>query len=115
MLTCISRPGSQPIHGASPRNMSDEMRVRNRISPIQMNSGSAVSVHEVEAPHTLVAITRPIGREVNSAMATKPTPASASATQTPAASMTNMETTTTMDAVVGSMAAQPSLGASAVS
>ena len=60
-LQCISRPGNGAIHGARPRNMSSEMRVRNRISPIQMNSGSAVSAQLVLAPHTVVAIRPPAG------------------------------------------------------
>ena len=60
-LQCISRPGSGAIHGARPRNMSSEMRVRNRISPIQMNSGSAVSAQLVLEPHTVVAIRPPAG------------------------------------------------------
>src|SRR5918994_3727238 len=50
MLTCISRPGSQPSQGARPSNISSDSRVRNRISPIQTNSGSAASVHEAFEP-----------------------------------------------------------------
>src|SRR5580765_3328760 len=38
MLVCSSRPGTRSSHGARPLNMSSESRVRNRISPIQMNS-----------------------------------------------------------------------------
>src|SRR5258708_36421750 len=73
-LQCISRPGSGAIDGAGPRNMSSEMRVRNRISPIQMNSGSAVSAHLVLEPHTVVAIGPPAGDWVNRTIATQPTP-----------------------------------------
>src|SRR3977135_4398109 len=50
MLTCISRPGSQPSQGARPSNISSESLVRNRISPIHTNSGSAASVHEALEP-----------------------------------------------------------------
>jgi hypothetical protein len=50
MLTCIRRPGSQPSHGARPSNISFDSFVRNRISPIQTNSGSAASVHEAFEP-----------------------------------------------------------------
>src|ERR671910_2682922 len=50
MLTCISRPGSQPSHGARPSNISSDSLVRYRISPIQMNSGSAASVHDALEP-----------------------------------------------------------------
>jgi hypothetical protein len=50
MLTCISRPGSQPSQGDRPSNISSESRVRYRISPIQTNSGSAARVHEALEP-----------------------------------------------------------------
>ena len=60
-FTCISRPGSQLSQGASPRNISSDRRVRKRISPIQMNSGSAASVHEAELPQIVVASTEPAG------------------------------------------------------
>src|SRR5512134_2289911 len=50
MLVCSRRPGTRSSHGARPRNMSSDSRVRNRISPIQQNSGSAVSVHDDELP-----------------------------------------------------------------
>src|SRR5678815_2360444 len=43
-FTCMSRPGSQLSHGASPSNISSDSLVRNRISPIHMNSGSAAMV-----------------------------------------------------------------------
>jgi hypothetical protein len=49
-LTCSSRPGSDCIQGARPRNMSCDSRVRNRISPIHTNSGSAVSVQLDDCP-----------------------------------------------------------------
>src|SRR3954451_5315355 len=60
-LTCISRPGTQFSHGAKPRNISSDSRVRNKISPIQMNSGKAASDHEALLPHTVVASTLPAG------------------------------------------------------
>ena len=44
ILVCTSPPGSRASQGDSPRNMSSESRVRNRISPIQTNIGNAVSV-----------------------------------------------------------------------
>src|ERR1700704_4490832 len=50
MLTCISRPGSQPTQGARPSNISSDSLVRNRISPIQTNIGNAASVHEALEP-----------------------------------------------------------------
>src|SRR5262249_35294873 len=43
-LTCMSGPGSHVSHGASPSNISSDSLVRNRISPIHTNSGSAAMV-----------------------------------------------------------------------
>ena len=60
-LTCSNLPGSQFSQGASPRNISSDSLVRNRISPIQMNSGSAASSHEALLPQILVASTEPAG------------------------------------------------------
>ena len=71
--------------------MSSDSRVRNRISPIQMNSGSAVSVHEALALQTVVASTEPIGTLVVSSMATKPISPRATAIHTPLARMTMSE------------------------
>src|SRR5438874_3459390 len=42
-FTCKRRPGSSPAHGASPWNSERDRRVRNKSSPIRMNSGSASS------------------------------------------------------------------------
>ncbi len=39
-------PECRCSHGASPSNICSDSRVRNRISPIQMNSGSAASSHD---------------------------------------------------------------------
>ena len=75
--------------------MSSERRERNRISPIQMNSGSAASAHELLAPQTVVASTRPAGAEVNIVMPTSPTPSSEIATQSPLPSNANSTTTST--------------------
>src|SRR5689334_1474250 len=57
----MSRPGSQFSHGANPRNISSDSRVRKRISPIQMKSGNAASDHDALLPHTVVASTLPAG------------------------------------------------------
>src|SRR5438067_13814250 len=73
-LQCMRRPGSGAIQGASPRNMSSAMRLRNRISPIQMNIGSAVRAQLADDPHTVVAISLPAGEEVKNTIATQPTP-----------------------------------------
>src|SRR3954462_3816995 len=86
-LTCISRPGSQFSHGAKPRNISSDNRVRNRISPIQMNSGSAASDHEALLPHTVVASTLPAGMPPPAnCMPAQPVAIKATAIQTPAPS-----------------------------
>src|SRR5690606_38451801 len=83
MLVWSSRPGSRFIHGASPWNMSCDSRVRNRISPIQMKSGSAVSVQLEAAPHTVTAIASPAGRGEKSCIPIQATPVSARPIQTP--------------------------------
>src|ERR1043165_6271326 len=62
MFVWSSLPGTRSSHGASPLNMSSDRRVRNRISPIQMNSGSAVSVHDEADPQIVTAIASPAGR-----------------------------------------------------
>ena len=59
-----------PSTGDRPRNMSSDKRVRYRISPIQMNKGSAVKVQEDEADQMVVSIASPGGREVNSSIPT---------------------------------------------
>ena len=43
--------------------MSSDSRVRNRISPIQMKSGSAVSVQLDSEPQIVTAIASPAGRD----------------------------------------------------
>ena len=60
-LTCSSRPGIQFSQGARPRNISSDNRVRNRISPIQMNRGSAAKVQDALLPQIVVASTAPGG------------------------------------------------------
>src|SRR3546814_16046029 len=61
-FTCSRRPGSPSSQGARPLKRSSESRVRNRISPIQMNSGRAVRVHDEEALQIVVALASPTGR-----------------------------------------------------
>src|SRR3954451_14884648 len=86
-LTCIRRPGSQLSQGASPRNISSDSLVRNRISPIQMNSGSAASDHDALLPHTVVASTLPAGMPPpTNCMPAHPVAIRATAIQTPAPS-----------------------------
>src|SRR3546814_7830099 len=68
--------------------MSSARRVRNRISPIQMNSGSAVSDHDQDCPQLVVAMIEPAGADENAAMPMTPTANSDRATQKPLARMT---------------------------
>ncbi len=96
-FTCSSRPGSRCTHGARPSNMSSDKRVRNRISPIQMNIGSAVRSQEFEAAHTDVANTCPAGTEALVNTAAKPQTASAMPIQTPVPRMTNSNKIRTSD------------------
>jgi len=72
-------------HGDSPLNSSSERRVRNRISPIQTNIGSAASVQEPVASQKEDARNRP-GEGCTADIAMKPTPANASAIHSPAPS-----------------------------
>src|SRR3954451_12366364 len=86
-LTCMSRPGSQFSQGANPRNISSDRRVRNRISPIQMNSGKAASDHDALLPHTVVASTLPAGMPPpTNCMPAHPVAIRATAIHTPALS-----------------------------
>src|SRR2546430_17054294 len=78
MLVCSRRPGTRSSQGASPLNMSSESRVRNRISPIHTNSGSAVSVQEDAVPQTVTAMASPDGRDEKSSMPIQATPANGS-------------------------------------
>ena len=50
--------------------MSSLRRVRNRISPIQMNSGSAVSVQLEDEVQMVVIMASPAGRGVNASTPT---------------------------------------------
>src|SRR5664279_350768 len=96
-FTCVSRPGSHCTQGDKPRNISSDSLVRNKISPIQMNNGSAASVQDALALHVVVASTLPSGNDVVSAIATKPTSPSATAIQTPLASSTSITPRRTSD------------------
>ena len=100
-LTCRSRPGSQATQGARPENNCSDRRERNRISPIQMKSGSAVSAQFQLASQTVVAKTGPTGAGENRAIATRPTPIRDSATQRPLPSNRNMQETTMAAATIG--------------
>ncbi len=63
--------------------MSSDNRVRNRISPIQMKSGRAVSDQDEAEDQISVIIASPAGRMVNISIPTQATPSRASPTQTP--------------------------------
>ena len=83
MFTCKRPPGRRCIQGVRPRNRFSDNRVRNRISPIQMNSGRAVNDHDELALQIVVAMASPTGRAVNSSMPIAATPVRLIATQIP--------------------------------
>src|SRR6056297_2290075 len=85
ILACNSRPGRRVVSGARPENMSDDSRERKRISPIQMNIGSAVRSQMLSAPQTLVAKTSSTGAEDAISIAASPTAMSAKPTHNPSA------------------------------
>ncbi len=88
MLTCIKRPGIRCSQGASPSNICSDKRVRNRISPIQINSGSAASSHEALVPQNAVNRLRPGDVSVKPASPIQPTRPSDMPIHTPAQSTT---------------------------
>src|SRR6185369_7279981 len=92
-LTCISRPGNGAIHGASPLNMYSEIFDRNRISPIQMKSGSEVNVQLDSEPKMVVAMASPGMRVAYIRVATSATPTRASPIHTPSPSSSNIAPT----------------------
>src|SRR5258708_29453293 len=94
MVVCISRPGMLLSQGERPSNISSESLVRKRISPIQMNIGSAASVQEALEPQNAVKRFFPGGVPVKKAMPIQPTMASVMAIQTPPASSSTIPTTT---------------------
>ena len=60
-----------------------ERGVGNVSAPIHTNNGNAVSVHDDEAPHIVVAIASPTGLEVNKIMPIEDTPTILMATHIP--------------------------------
>jgi hypothetical protein len=82
-FTCRSRPGSRCIHGARPANKSSASFVRNKISPIQINIGSAIRSQPFSDCHSEVESEAPVGAADRIFIATKPIAPSASAIQTP--------------------------------
>jgi hypothetical protein len=59
MQQAAGQPSSQ---GARPLNMSSDSLLRNRISPIHRNSGSAVSVQLEVEPQMVSIMLSPTGR-----------------------------------------------------
>src|SRR5258708_12032110 len=90
MVVCISRPGILLSQGERPSNISSESLVRKRISPIQMNIGSAASVQEALEPQNAVKRFFPGGVPVKNAIPIHPTMASVMAIHTPPASSSIM-------------------------
>jgi hypothetical protein len=77
--------------------MSCEMRVRNRISPIQMKRGRAVNVQLLDDPQIVVAIASPAGRLEKSCIPIHATPESVSPIHTPLPRIKKSETTNRME------------------
>src|SRR5690625_526295 len=88
-FTCNKRPGSQFTQGARPLNISSDKRVRNKISPIQMNRGNAVMGQPQLASHMAEIIIEPVGVSENTASAKTPTDNNPRAIQIPLANSTN--------------------------
>src|SRR5690625_4769870 len=84
-LVCSSFPGMRCIQGDSPMHMASLIRVRNRISPIQMNNGNDVRVQLEDVPQMVSAIASPAGCGENSCMAIQATPDRVSPISTPLA------------------------------
>src|SRR5215204_5143535 len=88
-LTWSSRPGSRPVQGASPWNSERESFVRNRISPMTMNSGSAKSSWVVRMFQAYCGSSLSSGMLRNSPSIRVPVMASVSPIQMPPASAVN--------------------------
>src|SRR2546423_10791836 len=108
-FVCSRRPGRRCIHGARPRNMSCDRRVRKRISQIQMKSGRAVRVQLDAEPQMVTAIASPAGRELNDCIAIQATPDSARPIHTPLARIAKSATMSSV-VMVSSLIARRLLG-----
>ena len=89
-FTWRSRPGSQPSQGARPRKRISDNRARKRISPIQMNSGSAASVQEALVCQIDVAMAFSTGTLLKNVNPIHPTPSRESAIHKPEPRNRNM-------------------------
>src|SRR5215813_11018875 len=101
-LTCSSRPGSSAAQGVRPRNSDCDRRVRNRISPMTMNSGSASSSCVVRMFQAYCARSLSSGMSLNTASSTVPVTASVQPIHRPPARKANSTTnmTRTMASIV---------------
>src|SRR4029434_5304585 len=98
IVVCIRRPGTRLSHGESPVNICSESLVRNRISPIQMNNGSAASSHDAFASQNAVKRffdVMAVDSVVNQIMPTAPTMASVMPIHTPIVNRMNMHNRST--------------------
>ena len=87
-LTCSSRPGRRVVQGVMPANSVSESRVRNRISAIRMNIGSASSSGVVVTFQIIWASSFSTGMDRKTPSEISPTENRETATHTPAASVT---------------------------
>ena len=107
-LTCSRRPGSSPAQGERPRNSDCDSRVRNRISPMTMNSGSASSSCVVRMFQAYCARSLSRGISRNTASKTVPVTASVQPIHRPPARKAN--STTNMTMTISSISAYESPG-----
>src|SRR5687768_11151919 len=85
-FTCSRRPGSHPSQGARPVNRYSDSLDLNKISPIQINRGSAVRAQFQLASQTVLASNEPtVVVLVNRLRAIRPTASSDTAIQMPLA------------------------------
>ena len=103
MLTCSSPPGMRRTQGARPLNSSSDSFVRNRISPIQTNIGSAARVQDPVDSQKAEARKSP-GCGCTKVIATQPTAASDMEIQSPAPSSMQSRTSSSRAKVSRSMA-----------
>ena len=111
-FTCSSRPGSSAAHGDRPRNSVCDSRVRNRISPMMMNSGRASSSWVVRMFQVYCASSLSSGMSRKIASRTVPVTASVQPIHRPPARKAN--STTNMVMTISSIAANSRAGHSTV-
>ncbi|MFT6303990.1 MAG: hypothetical protein ACI9XK_004872 [Granulosicoccus sp.] len=83
--------------------MSEDKRVLNNISPIQINNGKAVNAQFQLASHRVLAMIEPTGTAEKSVRAAKPTAISVGATQRPLARRSSIRANSTIEIALASI------------